>query len=175
MSLPAQYFGLGSHRGNTGRNWYLSKTKSFHMPRMFYFHGSGICLLLSSIVFGQAPTPKNLTLQQVVANRLQQQRQWGPRHLPRNSVRYSGLVSPTPSNFSSGAVQRSAPATPPVSKTYGPTPTQPAQPVANLQSYLQRDRIQHSVYQRQWGRRPNNGLGSPLLRSVPAQPAAPPR
>jgi hypothetical protein len=140
---------------------------------MIYFHGSGICLLLSSIVFGQAPMPKNLTLQQVVANRLQQQRQWNLRELPRHTMRYSSSLSPASSNFSGGAGQKSVPATPPVSKTYGQPPTQPAQPSATLQSYPVGDRIQHSINQRQWWRHPNNGPGSTLRRSILAKPAPP--
>ena len=140
---------------------------------MIYFHGSGIGLLLSTIVFGQAPMPKNLTLQQVVANRLQQHRQWNLRELPRHTVQYSSL-SPASSHFSGRAGQRSVPSTVPVSKTYGQPPTQPTQPSATLQSYPVRDRIQHSINQRQWWRHPNNGPGSTLRRSILAQPAPPP-
>lgn len=47
---------------------------------------SGICLLFTTTLTGQAPHPKHPTLQQVVGYQLQQQRAWSHQHLPANSV-----------------------------------------------------------------------------------------
>lgn len=140
-----------------------------------YVYGSGICLLLSATVLGQAPLPKHPTLQQVVSYRLQQHRQMNLRQLPRNSVLYSALLSPGSSNYSRGMEQKnlSSLTRPVVSKVYEQSPAQPAQPSTNLQHYLLRHRQQTMLKQRQWWRDPQTSPGSHLLRNILTHPAPP--
>lgn len=56
------------------------------MPRTTFIVCSGICLWLTTALFGQVPPPKHPSHQQVVGYTLQQQRAWHHRQLPANSV-----------------------------------------------------------------------------------------
>lgn len=147
------------------------------MPRVLYLYGSGICLLLSATALGQAPLPKNPTLQQVVDYRLQQQRKWSSRQLPRNSVLYRAVTNPASAHHPAALEQKNASSlTPPVvPKAYGQSPTPSAQSPA-LQHNLIRDGMRPSpMTQSRWWRNSQYGPSNRLLRNVLPQPELPPK
>lgn len=148
------------------------------MPRTISPVCSGICLLLTTALFGQAPLSRNPSLQQVVGYTLRQQQEWQHRQLPPNSVLFkhnpnytathtflhsrsleNGPVNSTPYGFS---IKQAYPLYPNYRAAL-----QGEQPFSPLQLYLYRERLHYSSWRasRQWYE-PAHAIGAEILRDL---------
>lgn len=133
------------------------------MPRICLFICSGVCLLNATALTAQV-LPKNPTIKQVVSYQLFQQQKWNMKQLPQNSVLYKY-------NYSNPALHRDEflvknefkPAF--ISLDQSVTASNPEQG-SFLQSYLLKERKQHSQWLRQsWWKDPRQASGSEILKS----------
>jgi hypothetical protein len=155
------------------------------MPRIKPFVCSGICLLLTTTLYAQAPLPKHPTAQQVAGYTLQQQRAWAHRQLPANSVLFKSNANYAASH--AFLQNRSLMDLPAYEIPYGFTIRQSYalypdykealtkdDPYELLKVYLARDRIYYGEKQRSaWLYEPD-GLGSLLLSNLVRRYTPPP-
>jgi hypothetical protein len=148
------------------------------MPRTTSLVCSGICLLLTTVVFAQAPLPRHPTHQQVVGYTLQQQQAWHHRQLPANSVLFKS--SPNYSASHAFLHHRSLMDLPAYDTPYGfsikqayplypdfQSATRENRPFSFLKLYLAKERTQYSSWlvNQRW-LDPLQPFGSLLLRDL---------
>lgn len=150
------------------------------MPRIIYLVCSGICLLLTTAAYGQAPLPKHPSLQQIVGYQMRQQHAWNLQQLPANSVLLKNAQNYTAHlTYLHHRDQRKLPPLHPgYSFTIKPAYTlypdyraalEEEATLSFLQLYLSRERKQYADWQKsRWLLDPASNFGSGILKEFVA-------